>query len=116
MLHIGDRVRIDNFASRVTSNTATGFTVRYQRQLLSEQHQQWGIFVGWGTVYVGEVIESTNGSKGARGNGKLVERKAVKVAMVQPTCGAQWRQPRRMFITDEGMAPQYANTCGPYAF
>lgn len=72
MLHIGNRVLIDNFASRVTSNTATGFTVQYQRQLLQEQHQQWGVFVGWGTVYAGEVITSTNGRTGARSNGSLI--------------------------------------------
>lgn len=36
--------------------------------------------------------------------------------MVQPGSGAQWQQPRRMFITDEGLAPQYIGLRGPYDF
>ena len=110
MLKIGDRVLIDNYASRSTSSAANGYYARYNRRLLPEEQQRWGIFLGWATWYEGFAIESTNGRKGKLGNGELINRKAVKVAVVQPECGNQWRKPWHMFITDEGMIPQYAAT------
>ena len=98
MPRIGDRITVNNFACRHTVTIDDNHFYAYWEPEPCPPFP--AIFLGWKYVYSGTVNENSSSRNVYNRAGQMITRTAMRVAVVQPLAGQQWRRARSTFIIE----------------
>jgi hypothetical protein len=120
-MNIGDQITVTNHPERHTRQL-TG--QQYLARWAPKQHQAYeALFLGWTNVWSGTFVEKRIEErlvKDAKGEhyitnewvaGRMLTQHAVRIAVVQPIAGKQWRKPKHTMLPEQ----PHACPCGKQA-
>ena len=122
-MNIGDKITVTNRPQRMSKQIVGQ---RYETRWTPFHHDAYeAIFIGWTNVWAGEFVEKrivehdiidpvtgeVIGKTRDWAPGRMITKYAVRVAVVQPCAGNQWRKPQRTILPNQ----PHACPCGKQA-